>query len=84
MVAFPDFKIELKAFFAAGNWVGSEWIMTGTRTGPSPNLPNAKKKFSIRGASIAELQNGMIIQNSNYWNMTSYLRQVGLMPNDWS
>ena len=84
LTAFPDLKIEIKSFFVAGDWVGSEWIMTGTRSGPSPYLPNAKKKFSIRGASIAELQNGKIHRNSDYWNMTSYLRQVGLMPNDWS
>ena len=84
LTAFPDLKIEIKSFFVAGDRVGSEWIMTGTRTGPSPYLPNAKKKFSIRGASITELQNGKIRRTSDYWNMTSYLRQVGLMPNDWS
>ena len=84
LTAFPDLKVEIKSFFVAGDFVGSEWIMTGTRSGPSPYLPGAKKKFSIRGASITKLQNGKIKRNSDYWNMTSYLRQVGLMPNDWS
>jgi len=37
-------------------------------------------KFSIRGASITELHEGKIKWNSDYWNMTSYLHQVGLMP----
>ena len=84
LTAFPDLKIEIKSYFVAGDRIGSEWIMTGTRSGPSPYLPGAKKKFSIRGASITELQNGKIKRNSDYWNMTSYLRQVGLMPGDWS
>ena len=84
LTAFPDLKVEIKSIFVSGDWVGSEWIMTGTRSGPSPYLPSAKKKFSIRGASITELQSGKIKRNSDYWNMTSYLRQVGLMPNDWS
>jgi steroid delta-isomerase-like uncharacterized protein len=84
LIAFPDFKVEVKSFFVAGDWVGSEWIMTGTRTGPSPNLPNTKKKFSIRGASITELHGGKIKRNSDYWNMTSFLHQIGLMPNDWT
>ena len=84
LTAFPDLKVEIKSLFVAGDRVGSEWVMTGTRSGPSPYLPGAKKKFSIRGASITELQNGKIKRNSDYWNMTSYLRQVGLMPNDWS
>jgi steroid delta-isomerase-like uncharacterized protein len=82
LAAFPDFKVEMKSFFVAGDWVGSEWIMTGTRTGPSPNLPATKNIFSIRGASITELQEGKINRNSDYWNMTSFLHQIGLMPND--
>ena len=77
LASFPDLKVEITSFFVAGDWVGSEWVMTGTRTGPSPNSPTAKKKFSIRGASITELQEGKIKRNSDYWNMTSYLQQIG-------
>ena len=82
LAAFPDYKVKVKSFFIAGDWVGSKWIMSDTRTGPSPNLSPTKKRFSIRGASITELQEGKIKRNSDYWNMTSFLHQVGLMPND--
>jgi steroid delta-isomerase-like uncharacterized protein len=78
---FPDFKLEGKSAFQAGDWVGSEWVLTGTFAHSSiPGMPATGKKFSVRGASIAELRNGKIKRNSDYWNMAAFLQQVGLMP----
>ena len=54
-----DFKLELTSLFIAGNWVGSEWVMTGTLT--------PGKHFSIRDASISELQGGKVKRNSDYY-----------------
>ena len=78
--AFPDFKIEPKSLFFSGDWVGSEWIMTGTHTGDFPLMPATGKSFSIRGASISELHEGKFRRNTDYWNLASFLQQVGLMP----
>jgi steroid delta-isomerase-like uncharacterized protein len=80
-VDFPDFKLEGKSAFQAGDWVGGEWVMTGTFAHSSnPAMPATGKKFSARGASISELRKGKIIRNSDYWNLASFLQQVGLMP----
>jgi steroid delta-isomerase-like uncharacterized protein len=78
--AFPDFKLERTSSFVAGDWRGSEWIMSGTHTGDIPGIPTTGKSFSIRGASISELQEGKIRRNSDYWNLASFLQQVGLLP----
>ncbi len=51
----PDFKLEMVLLFIAGNWVGSEWIMTGTST--------TGKSFSTRGASVSEVQRDKIKRN---------------------
>jgi len=80
LVFSADFKIELKSAFVAGDWMGSEWIMSGTHTGDVPAMKATGKKFSIRGASILELRKGKISRNTDYWNMASFLQQVGLMP----
>ena len=66
--SIPDFKLELESLFIAGNWVGSEWIMSGT---PTPG-----KNFSIRGASISEIQEGKIKRNSDYYDPASLLQQL--------
>ena len=66
--SIPDFKLALESLFIADNWVGSEWVMTGT--------PTTGKSFSIRGASISELQGGKIKRNSDYYDPTLLLQQV--------
>jgi len=78
--AFPDFKLERTSSFVAGDWRGAEWIMSGTHTGDIPGLPVTGKSFSTRGASITELHEGKIRRNSDYWNLASFLQQLGLLP----
>ena len=76
----PDVKFELKSCFGAGNWVASIWVMSGTRARSVPGIPATGKKFSIRGASIYEVGKGRIRRDCDYWNLASFLQQVGLMP----
>ncbi len=78
--AFPDFKIQLTSSFVAGNWAGAEWAMSATHKGNLPGLPATGKRFSIRGATIYEFQGNKIRRNSDYWDMVTPLKQVGLMP----
>jgi steroid delta-isomerase-like uncharacterized protein len=81
LVDFPDFKFELKSVFGAGDWAGMEWVMSGTFAHSSiPGITATGKPFSIRGASIIQLHNGKISRSSDYYNMVTFLQQVGLMP----
>ena len=77
--AIPDFKIEPKSVFATVDRLASEWIMTGTQTGDLPGFPATGKSFSVPVASIMEIQNGKIHRNTDYWNLASFLQQVGAM-----
>jgi steroid delta-isomerase-like uncharacterized protein len=79
LAAFPDFKMELTSGFTAGNWAGAEWIMSGTHKGDLPGMPATNKTFSLRGASICEMHEGKIKRNSDYWDMVTFLKQIGLM-----
>src|SRR5689334_7800091 len=80
--AFPDFKIELTTHFVAGTWAGAEWLMTGTHRGNLPGLPATNKSFSIRGASVFELQGSTFKRCSDYWDMVTFLKQTGVMPSE--
>jgi len=77
---FPDVRFEMTSGFVAANWAGGEWIMTGTHTGNLPGLPATGKGVNLRGSSIVELQAGKIRRCSDYWDMATLLRQIGLMP----
>lgn len=80
LAAFPDFKMDLTSGFTAGNWACAEWTMSGTHQGDLPGMAATGKSFSLRGASICELQDGKIKRNSDYWDMVTFLKQIGLMP----
>ena len=80
LVWSADFRIESKSFFTIGNWIASEWVMTGTHTGDVPRMKATGKEYSIRGASVSELREGKISRNTDYWNLASFLQQVGLLP----
>ena len=78
--AIPDTAFELTSLFASGRWVGCEWVMTGTHTGDLPDLPATGRRFSIMGATIAEVSGGKIVRNADYWDLAGFLRQLGVMP----
>ena len=78
--ACPDFKVELKSLVVSGDRAASEWVMTGKLVKDLPGLPATGKGFSIRGASIFELEDSKIKRNADYWDLMALLQQVGLMP----
>ena len=80
-VDFPDFKIDLKSGFNAGDCGAGEWVMSGTFAHSStPGMTATSKRFSVRGASIIEFRQGKICRESLYWDLAAFLQQVGLMP----
>jgi steroid delta-isomerase-like uncharacterized protein len=77
---FPDVMFELTSRFANGVWGGAEWVMRGTHTGDLPGLPASGKRIEIRGASILEFAGNKIKRCSDYWDMATFLTQLGFMP----
>ncbi len=57
-----------------------EWTMSGTndREDVEHDFPATGMRFDIPGISIGALRRGKIKDNRDYWNMTTYLMQVGL------
>jgi steroid delta-isomerase-like uncharacterized protein len=75
---YPDVSFELTSRFAAGNHGGAEWIMRGTHLGDRPGLPATGKPVEIRGVSIFDFSEGKIRRCSEYWDMATMLKQLGL------
>ena len=57
LTAVPDLHLKIESLFAAGDWLGCEWIETGTKAG---------RRFSVRGASIVELEGNKVRRESMY------------------
>jgi steroid delta-isomerase-like uncharacterized protein len=60
----------------------AEWTMAGThdRADEGRGVQATEKHFEIAGVSIGRLRNGKISENHDYWDMATFLTQVGLMP----
>jgi steroid delta-isomerase-like uncharacterized protein len=81
LVGVPDVKFQVKSVFVAGDWVGSEYVMSGTFVHSTiPAMPATGKTFSIRCASILQLRKGKISRETDYYNLATLLQQIGLMP----
>ena len=74
----PDVTFELQSSFADGTRGGAEWVMRGMRD--LPGMPATGKRVEVRGASIFEFASDKIRRCSDYWDMATYLKQLGLIP----
>ena len=77
---FPDVTFELQSAFVNGTRGGAEWVMRGTHTGSLPGMPATGKRVEVRGASIFDFMGDRIRRCSDYWDMATLLKQLGLMP----
>ncbi len=77
---FADVKFELKSRFVAadGKSGAIEWIWRGRQTQDFPGLPATNKPFEVRGTTVVEFTDGKISRNSDYWDLSTYMKQVGL------
>jgi steroid delta-isomerase-like uncharacterized protein len=53
-----------------------EWVFSGTDHG----VYGTGKTFAFRGATVLELRGGRISRDSDYWDLATLLRQLGLLP----
>lgn len=78
--SFADLRFESRSRFvdANGRWGSIEWVWRGRQIKDFPGLPATNKLFEVRGAAVVEFRDGKIARNSDYWDLATYLKQVGL------
>jgi steroid delta-isomerase-like uncharacterized protein len=85
VTAFPDLHFEVTRTIAQGDDVVAHWTATGTHTGPlvtptGDTVPATGKKAAVVGSTTYEFKGGKIAREWVFWDMTSLLGQLGLMP----
>jgi predicted ester cyclase len=85
LTAFPGSKFEVLLTVAQGDYVVIHWRATGKNNGPlrSPSgavIPPTGKAATLVGSTTAQIMNGKIIHSWNFWDMSSLLGQMGLLP----
>ncbi|MEK6227530.1 MAG: ester cyclase [Chloroflexota bacterium] len=85
--AFPDLRFEIVSLIEKDDRSGAgELRLTGTHTGPleSPTgqkIPPTNKRVDLKGAAFVKLnERGEIVEERRYYDVGTFLRQLGLMP----
>ena len=75
-----DYRFTLGQVIVTEDAYAFEWTMSGTNDRPDPRrgLPDTGKRFAFPGVAIGRMRNGKIAENKSYWNLATYLTQLGL------
>lgn len=77
---WSDVHVETTNLLIADDWYTKEWIITGVHTGDMPGLPATGRPFRLLGAGVGQVRDGHIAHLTEYWNLVSFLQQVGAFP----
>jgi steroid delta-isomerase-like uncharacterized protein len=82
--ALPDARTEIVNAFADGDRVATEHIGRGTHTGPfvtpAGTIPPTGRKIELRIGEVYELSEGKIRRLHAYYDSSTMMRQLGLLP----
>ena len=78
--AFPDLKFEVISTLVDGNRIAILWLAEGTHQGSIMNIPPTWHQVQVRGVSIIDVEDGLIVRGQYIWDMAGMLRHMGLLP----
>lgn len=78
--AFPDLRVTPDEHVVEGNRIVLFWTMSGTHRGPMMKIPATGRVVSVRGVSLLELEDGLIVRSVRLWDVAGLLRKLRLLP----
>ena len=82
--AFPEFDLEVTRTIAADEVVVTQWIFTGTNTGPleppifEKQAEPTGKTVRLRGVSVYDVIDGRILRESIYVDLVTLMVELGV------
>ncbi len=78
--AFPDLRFKIISTLVEGNRVAIVWIGEGTHQGTIMHIPPTGHLVEVRGVSIIEVVDGLVVRGQYIWDLAGMLRHMGLLP----
>jgi steroid delta-isomerase-like uncharacterized protein len=78
--AFPDLRFSVTHTVVQGGRVAILWVAEGTHQGPIMNIPPTGHKVEVRGVSVIDVQDGLVVRGQYIWDLAGMLRHMGLLP----
>ena len=81
---FPDTVVEVDSAFQCGDHAVAEWKLTATQPVPDYGTARFRISISLRGTSIARIENGRITHWSDYYDQaTSWRMGLAAFFTEW-
>ena len=78
--AFPDLYFTVQNTVAEENRIAISWHAEGTHQGEIMHIPPTGHKVEVRGMSVIDIEDGLIVRGHYIWDMAGMLRHIGLLP----
>ena len=79
VTGFSNRKFTVKRMFANGENLVKHWQFTGTHTGVFMGIPATGRTVNIEGSTIAKIVDGKIVEEQDFMDNMSFLKQLGLI-----
>ena len=75
-----EFSLALRRLVVAQSVITLESIQSGVHTGAFSAEQPTGKRYSVRMVTVMSVDDGRIARVSDYWDLATVLRQLGLFP----
>lgn len=79
VTGFSNRKFTVIRMFADGENLVKHWQFTGTHTGVFMGIPATGRTVNIEGSTIAKIVDGKIVEEQDFMDNMSFLKQLGLI-----
>jgi steroid delta-isomerase-like uncharacterized protein len=78
--AFPDLQFRVTDRVIEGSRAVIVWVAEGTHQGTIMNIPPTGHPVEVRGVSVIDVQDGLVVRGQYIWDLAGMLRHMGLLP----
>ena len=78
--AFPDLEFTVTDTVVHDSRVVIVWMAEGTHQGMIMNIPPTGHRVIVRGVSIIDVEDGLVVRGQYIWDLAGMLRHMRLLP----
>ena len=78
--AFPDLRFVCRDCILQDSRLVAIWVAEGTHQGTIMNIPATGHRVEVRGMSVLDVKDGLIVRAQSVWDLAGMLRHMGLLP----
>jgi steroid delta-isomerase-like uncharacterized protein len=78
--AFPDLEFTVTDTVIQDSRIAIVWMADGTHQGTIMNIPPTGHRVQVRGVSIIDVEDELVVRGQYIWDLAGMLRHMGLLP----